>query len=272
MSEFSHGGHGGGEASGFSQNMGSHGHNFVNHLFGLDHEAHGHGAPGHPAPGHGGPVHPGHQGNHGGHGAVTHPSQMIGWSSALQALNLSNWLQGIAVTPNFLFLLLFGFLIFWLFVVYWIRHNEPLANQVLGSTGACQSRQAFADRHLLGGIKEAFPVKTTSTTGEVYVPNQPPLHQHAQFGMPEHHYGAGASAAAQAAENPFVFHLTPPAAQPYPAAHPIYPAGEQYPTHQYPVYDQPTYHPNAARELPTHAYMVPVYEANSTRVKMIVNR
>ena len=64
------------------------------------------------------------------------PSQSVMYSNALAGISLSEAFQGIRVTPNFLYLCLFAGFTFWLFVVYWIRHNEPLANQVLGTYSA----------------------------------------------------------------------------------------------------------------------------------------
>lgn len=139
----------------------SHGQGIIAHLLGLDHNDHGaHG-------GHGDGAH--HDGGHGhGHNGG-HTAQTPFWSSALQGIKLSNIFQGINITPNFLLLLLFGSFTAWLGVIYWIRHNEPLANQVLGSGGA-YAPTAVSDRKLLHGMKEVFPVKTSQHTGRIYTP------------------------------------------------------------------------------------------------------
>jgi hypothetical protein len=173
-----HGGHGvqvgsGGDGQSLAQVMGlDHGghhggHNFLSHLLGLDHDAHAHMSHGHaqghvPGAQHDGPQNPVH----------ALPSQSVGWNSAVQGLKLSDALQGINVTPNFLFLLLFTGLFLWLFVIYWIRHNEPLANHVLGATNF-GSATAAADRRLMEGARNAVPYRTSATTGQVYVPNEP---------------------------------------------------------------------------------------------------
>jgi len=159
MSEHGHGGHGhggvhgthGADGQGLAQslglNQGQHGHNFISQLLGLEHE-------------------------HGGHGAHGGPSQTASWNSAMQNMNLQNALQGITLTQNFLWLMLFLGMAAWLFVVYWIRHNEPLANSVLGN-GAAHSATGAHDRRLISGIKRTMPVVTSPTTGEIYVPNKP---------------------------------------------------------------------------------------------------
>ncbi len=111
-------------------------------------------------------------GSHSGgdHGAP--PSQSVMYSSVLAGISLSEAFKGIRVTPNFLYLCLFSGFTLWLFVVYWIRHNEPMANQVLG-TGAVNTRTTIDDRRLLNSVKDAMPFRTSSTFGDIYTPNVP---------------------------------------------------------------------------------------------------
>lgn len=111
-------------------------------------------------------------GSHSGgdHGAP--PSQSVMYSSVLAGISLSEAFKGIRVTPNFLYLCLFTGFTLWLFVVYWIRHNEPMANQVLG-TGAVNTRTTIDDRRLLNSVKDAMPFRTSSTFGDIYTPNAP---------------------------------------------------------------------------------------------------
>jgi hypothetical protein len=104
---------------------------------------------------------------HGHHGEA--PQQTGIWNSALKGLNLKNLTSGIVITPNFLFILLFGAFTAWLGVIYWIRHNEPFANQVLGS-GSAYAPTASYDRHLINGVREAMPVHTTGNMGLIYTP------------------------------------------------------------------------------------------------------
>ena len=86
------------------------------------------------------------------------------------------------ITPNFLFLLLFLAFTGWLGVVYWVRHNEPFANAVLGS-GRAYAPTAHADRRLLEGVREAMPFKTSPNTGKIYTPTPGPPPQPYGYGQ-----------------------------------------------------------------------------------------
>ncbi len=110
-------------------------------------------------------------GSHGGGDRGAPPSQSVMYSSVLAGISLSEAFKGIRVTPNFLYLCLFSGFTLWLFVVYWIRHNEPLANQVLGTHAT--SRTTVDDRRLLNSVKDAMPFRTSSTFGDIYTPNVP---------------------------------------------------------------------------------------------------
>lgn len=240
-----HGGHGGhavhspgGGDGGFGNflDMGGgdgHHHNFLSHLLGLDHDAHSH---------------------HGGHAGAEGlaPSQSTGWNSALQSLKLSDALQGINVTPNFLFILLFLGFFSWLFVIYWVRHHEPLANSVLG-VAAARSATAAEDRRLIAGTKYAFPTRTCPSMGDIYVPGVPEV-----TSLPQH----GAVVAAESVKLP-----TPPV-PPIPAPNP-----EPMPlASSYGVLPGPgAYSPQFGQPAP-HAFYVPQAIGGSSRVKMIVNR
>ncbi|MBX3073611.1 hypothetical protein KF913_06785 [Candidatus Obscuribacterales bacterium] len=58
----------------------------------------------------------------------------------------------------------------WLVVIYMIRHNEPLANQVLG-TPTAGAPTAHADRIIVGGAKYALPINATGNQG-FYTPDK----------------------------------------------------------------------------------------------------
>jgi hypothetical protein len=58
----------------------------------------------------------------------------------------------------------------WLVVIYMIRHNEPLANQVLG-TPTAGAPTAHADRIIVGGAKYALPINATGNKG-FYTPDK----------------------------------------------------------------------------------------------------
>ncbi len=94
------------------------------------------------------------------------------FAPSMSGVKITDALQGIKVTPNFMFLLLFLGFFLWLFVIYWVRHNEPLADAVLGKPKVHAAAVA-ADRQLVNGIKKTFPVQTSARTGEVYVPGVP---------------------------------------------------------------------------------------------------
>jgi hypothetical protein len=150
-----HGHHGhamhgsGGDGGGFLNhilgynNNGGH-HSFLSHLLGLDHDAHHHG---------------GHSG-HGGEGvqiAGQNPSQTPIWTSALQGMKLSHALEGVNISINAWFFIFYMICIFWLFLVYWIRHHEPLANAVLGR-GAAKYETAAEDRRIIDNCRDATPI------------------------------------------------------------------------------------------------------------------
>lgn len=189
-------------------------------------------------------------------------SSAAGWTTAMQSLKVSDAMQGINVTPNFLFILLFAGLTSWLFVIYWIRHHEPLANSVLG-TGAARSATAAADRRLIGGVKYALPFHTSATTGDFYVPTPgaQPISSMPPF--------PGPPVPPQPAPNPEPMPLSAgpvSAAQlsPYP-----YMSQAQAPM---PTYFQGYPQTYGASTYSHRAYSVPVTEGTGTRVKMIVNR
>lgn len=119
-------------------------------------------------------------------GANHSPMEPTSTWAILRKAKLSDLLQGINVTPNILFLFLFLGFIAWLGVIYWIRHNEPLANQVLGSHRGPGGHHA--DRHLVEGIKKSYPIQTPGIRGEIFVPNKPAtthlLPAHPLFGQP----------------------------------------------------------------------------------------
>jgi len=116
---------------------------FMSHLLGLDHEP---------------------SSNPKGQGAA---------KAQARTIKFSDLFQGIKLTPNFMFFLLFLSFFLWLFVIYWVRHHEPLADQVLGSPKA-DPRASQTDRRLVEGMKAAVPVQTSPNSGQVYVPNSPP--------------------------------------------------------------------------------------------------
>jgi hypothetical protein len=174
-----HSGHGsGGEGGNFlnhllGYNSDTGHHSFLSHLLGLDHDAH----------------HGGHGGLHGGDGGGQNPSQTPIWTSALQGLKLSHALEGINVSINVWFFLFYVCCIAWLFVIFWLRHHEPLANSVLGK-GNAKYETAAADQRIMDNCRDATPIRT-SQNQQLFAPMP------AQF-----HDPAAQQAIAAAAVNP----------------------------------------------------------------------
>jgi hypothetical protein len=267
-----HGGHSlhvpggsGGEGQSFAQLLGvgadgQGSHNFLSHLLGLDHDAHGHAG-----------------GLHGGDGASATPSQSTGWNSALQSVKISDALQGINVTPGFLFILLFLGFICWLYVIYWVRHHEPLANSVLG-VGAPMTRMSQVDRQLLNGTKYAFPQHTTNETGDIYVPGVP------ESPVPSLSLSLDKAGSVQAAPlMPMPAPPIPPQPAPPPQPTPLSgnqaylsrPARMQFAAQApsgYGVLPAPgVYVPSFGQPAAQSAYLAPL-DASGSRLRMFVNR
>jgi len=98
-----------------------------------------------------------------GHGHVqTQPTGNEGQHASNTAvynagIKLSDVFQGFKLTPNGITALFFVGFGAWLFVLYFIRHNEPLANQVLGTPNA-GAPTSHADRIIVSGAKNALPI------------------------------------------------------------------------------------------------------------------
>lgn len=99
------------------------------------------------------------------------PSNTAVWNPGLKGVKLSDMVQGINVTPNFMLAMLFLGFTAWLFVIYWIRHNEPLANQVLG-TPAALAPTGSADRAIVDGVRNALPIRTSNSFANFYTPDR----------------------------------------------------------------------------------------------------
>ncbi|MDZ4834243.1 MAG: hypothetical protein SGJ27_10740 [Candidatus Melainabacteria bacterium] len=72
--------------------------------------------------------------------------------------------KGWKMTVNGITALFFIGYALWLVVLYFIRHNEPLANQVIGTPNAGAPTSDY-DRILVGGAKFALPIQATGTHG-----------------------------------------------------------------------------------------------------------
>jgi hypothetical protein len=188
------------------------------------------------------------------------PQGSPSWSSPLQALKVSDVFQGINVTPNVMFLILFAGFAAWLAVIYWVRHHEPLANQVLGSGGG-YSTTAQIDRQLVAGMRYAVPIRTSHSTGAVYVPNSGLDSQPVGAGSPDPTSSQVPTAAPQ---------VSPPTnyqAGAVPAANVATMSNAQQAGEQ----PMPS-PPQAVAGSPMSAYIVPIQTADGLRVKTITNR
>jgi hypothetical protein len=90
-------------------------------------------------------------------------------NQAQPSLKLSHLFDGLGFSRNFKLLALLSGFVLWLFVVYWIRHHEPLLHEVMGK-GIAHSTTADADKVMLNGVKAAFPIKTSSQGYALYQP------------------------------------------------------------------------------------------------------
>lgn len=233
-----HGGDGQGASHSLGLNHGHHNHNFLSHLLGLDHD---------------------HHGEHGHHAHHQSPAGPGNWAGSLQAIKLTDIFQGINVTPNTMFLLLFAGFTAWLGVIYWIRHHEPYANQVLGNKGGYSST-AHADRQLVAGIRHAMPIRTgSSSLGMVYVPKP-------GGDTPSIPAGSGASVAAPVSNSQAEL---PAHAQPS-GYMPMFGSSRHH--HAMPGAALSGHSFAPAATSPSGAYMVPIHNGDGVRVKTITNR
>lgn len=86
------------------------------------------------------------------------------------SVKLSEVFSGFKITINGIVALFFIGYALWLVVIYFIRHNEPLANHVLG-TPTAGAPTSHADRLIVGGAKNALPIATTGSAG-FYTPDK----------------------------------------------------------------------------------------------------
>lgn len=117
---------------------------------------------------------------------VTHPNCKLNGRSP-QKLNqrwagikVSELASGIKITPNFMLAMLFLAFTAWLFVVYWIRRHEPLANSVLGQPRAI-APTAKQDLVLMNNARNAMPIKTGPNYNGFYTPEMKNFSDEAQL-------------------------------------------------------------------------------------------
>ncbi len=77
-------------------------------------------------------------------------------------------LEGVKLSPGFLYFILFSFLIGYLFFIHWLRHHDPLAKQVIQIHN--QASINPLDSSIVSGIQEAYPIKNQSGGTTIYTP------------------------------------------------------------------------------------------------------
>ncbi len=138
---------------------------------------------------HGGGHHGGHHGGHSGAATPGHHSiiaQLLGIHNhhhilhaqsgnphglpmgVLPGIRLGLLLEGITLSPGFLFFVLFSGLIGYLFFIHWLSRHDPLAARVMQSHG--QSMVNPLDSSIVKGTLDAYPIKTNPNGSYVYVP------------------------------------------------------------------------------------------------------
>lgn len=112
------------------------------------------------------------QAGHGGQGQSLMPGDFSNadiLGSDFEAFSWSHLTSGLKVNSGVRFAIIFMAFMGWLFVVYWIRHHEPLTNQVLG-IAVPQSSTAAADRALISDVKKVLPFQIPTTVRSFYAP------------------------------------------------------------------------------------------------------
>jgi len=107
---------------------------------------------------------------HGQHHQRRIPSQFSIWMTALQHMRLSKALEGIHVSNNAGLLILFLGMGIWLFVVYAVRHHDPLAKQITTGANKALSVRRQIDERVVSSMRGALPVHMSSDAGTIFVP------------------------------------------------------------------------------------------------------
>jgi hypothetical protein len=107
---------------------------------------------------------------HGHHHQRRIPSQASIWLTALQHMRLSKALEGIHVSNNAGLLILFLGMGVWLFVVYAVRHHDPLAKEIATGKNKILSVHRQIDERVVSSMKAALPVRMSPDAGTIFVP------------------------------------------------------------------------------------------------------
>ncbi len=87
---------------------------------------------------------------------------------------LEHLTEGLRINNGIRFAILFIAFAGWLYIVYWLRHHEPLLRQSIGMNAAA-APTANQDKSIVASIKNAFPLKTSAEFGSIYVPSPQPV-------------------------------------------------------------------------------------------------
>jgi len=79
----------------------------------------------------------------------------------MENISWSTFFAGLKVNTGIRFVVVFSTFICWLYVVYWVRHHEPFANQAVGIS-APHSATTAADRSLIARVIKVFPFQTSA--------------------------------------------------------------------------------------------------------------
>ncbi len=207
-------------------------------------------------------------------------------NQAQPSLKISHLFEGLTVSRNFKLLCLLASLVLWLFVIYWVRHHEPLLHQVMGNA-VLHSPTADADRQIVSRVQGAFPIRTSPQTGSVYQPdvsvtdnnaastnsNQsaPAIYGSANQAYAYPSVGAGQAISAPAFEQAkfgFPRNYAASTGNNYSAAEPILASYSGQTT--LPMQVAAASHGNPITTL--NHYYVPIHSANGTYLKTIANR
>lgn len=110
---------------------------------------------------------------------------------ALKSLKLSHFFEGLTVTPNFKFFLLFVSLVGWLFVVDFVRKNDHQAPRFNPKAQAdFGAAKANADHSIDEAVKGAYPVQISQSHASAAASAAPGqdwsanTNSHRRFGVP----------------------------------------------------------------------------------------
>lgn len=87
----------------------------------------------------------------------------------IQYYNFQNLTEGLRISNGIRFSVLFIAFAGWLYIVYFLRHHEPLKHQAIGMSSV-STVTTPQDKSIVASIKNCFPLKTSADFGTLYVP------------------------------------------------------------------------------------------------------